>query len=80
MEEGKQGIPKEDKGKGPGDIGKKKGTRKGPFVTGDSTKMRLFQMLLANPKKNPPKTGTRRGEGTKQVEEKGPSSSPLPDT
>lgn len=80
VEGGKQGIPKDDKGKGPGDIGKKQGTRKGPFVTGGSTKMRLVQTLLANPKKNPPKTGIRRGEGTKQVEEKGTSNSTLPDT
>ncbi|KAJ0267257.1 hypothetical protein HA466_0011130 [Hirschfeldia incana] len=73
--EEKQEALKEGKEKGPGEVGKKQGTRKGPFVTGGSTKMRLVQSMLANPKKNAPKAGTRRGEDAKPVEEKSASHS-----
>lgn len=46
-------------------------------MAGGSTKMRMVQTMLANPKKNAAKTGTRRGEGLKQAEEKD-SSHPNP--
>ncbi|KAL0853736.1 hypothetical protein Bca101_058888 [Brassica carinata] len=71
--EEKQNTLKEGKERTLGDVGKKQGIHRGAFVAGGSTKMRMVQTMLANPKKNAAKTGTRRGEGSKQGEEKGPS-------
>ncbi|KAL0802675.1 hypothetical protein Bca101_057851 [Brassica carinata] len=71
--EEKQSTLKEGKERALGDAGKKQGIHRGAFVAGGSTKMRMVQTMLANPKKNAAKTGTRRGEGSKKGEEKGPS-------
>lgn len=72
-EEEKRSVVTEGKDRAPGDGGKKQGIRRGAFLAGGSNKMRMVQTFLANPKKNVAKTGARKGEGSKQAEEKGPS-------
>ncbi|KAL0899073.1 hypothetical protein Bca101_083034 [Brassica carinata] len=72
-EEEKHNALAEGKDRAPGDVGKKQGVRRNAFVAGGTSKMRMVQTFLANPKKNAAKAGTRREESSKQTEEKGPS-------
>ncbi|KAL0742068.1 hypothetical protein Bca4012_083581 [Brassica carinata] len=71
--EGKENIDEDFQDLTEEEIEEEEAVLKNTFVTGGTSKMRMVQTFLANPKKNAAKTGTRRGESFKQTEEKGSS-------